>query len=557
MRVFQAIADTLVAEGVTDAFTFLSRDIAKLVAELELRGVRIHSARHEHVAVNMADGYARASGRLGVAIIGEGVGLTNALNALITATKAQSQVLVLVGELPGASMRAGALQRKHLDQRALLEVLEVSRVDLTGGASAPADVRAAVELASRRPVVVSLPEPIMEADAGREPSIVPVPATVGEPDHAAIDAIIARLRGAPTGRTVVLAGRGVVRANAVEPLRRLGEATGAILGTSIHARGAFNGDAYSVGVVGGLATPLGKELLAQAEVVLAFGASLSFDQTQDGAIFGAATVIQVDRDPSAFGRYAAPDLALVGEVRTTAEALLARLGGERLAGPGYRTPDVAAAIDAFSMAETFTDESGPEGLDMRALTVALDRLLPRERTVVVDGGSCKYYPIAFLPSPDAHAFLWPTEYGAIGISVGAAMGAAVARPDRLTVLCAGDGGLMMTLADLDTAVREGLAVVVVVYDNGGLVAEVNYLRDNGYSGEVARYRNPSFADVAAALGYEAVTITDLAQLEALAPRLAGIRSPLLLHCRVMERRLRPDYVSHARRRALAASAASN
>jgi thiamine pyrophosphate-dependent acetolactate synthase large subunit-like protein len=192
---------------------------------------------------------------------------------------------------------------------------------------------------------------------------------------------------------------------------------------------------------------------------------------------------------------------------------------------------------------------------MRALTVALDRLLPAERTVVVDGGSCKYYPLVYLPSPDARAVLWPTEYGAIGISVGAAIGAAVARPDRLTVLCAGDGGLWMTLGDLDAATREGLRIVVVVYDNGGLVAEVNYLRDRGYPGDIARYPNPSIAAIAQGMGFEAATITDLAQLEALAPRLADPEGPMLLACHVMERRLRPDYVSHARRRALEAASA--
>ena len=555
MRVFQGIAETLATAGVTDVFTFLSRDIAKLVAELDLRGVRVHSARHEHVAVNMADGYSRASGRLGVALIGQGVGFTNALNGLITATKAHSQVVVFVGEVPGASTHAGTFQRKHLDQRALLDVLGVPHIDLDSPATATADVAAALELATRHPLVVSLPEEVMESEAGADPTSVAEPRLAGAPREDDLAAIVGALRGAPDGRAVILAGRGAVRSDALPILRRLGERTGALLGSSIHARGAFRGDPFDVGVVGGLATPLGKELLAEAEVVLAFGASLSYDQTQDGAIFGSATIVQVDRDAAGLQRYGPVDIPVLADVHLTAEALLARLEAGVLTRPGYRTEDVRDRIATFSMADTFTDQSGPEGLDMRALTVALDRLLPAERTVVVDGGSCKYYPLTFLPSPDAQAFLWPTEYGAIGISVGAALGAAVARPDRLTVLCTGDGGLMMTLADLDLATREGLRLLVVVYDNQGLVAEVNYLKDEGYTGDVAAYDNPSLEAVARGFGFDGATITELSDLQALAPRLAALGEPgarpMLLDCAVMARKLRPDYVSHARRKALA------
>ena len=99
MRVFHALARALVEQGVTSTFSLMSDDTAKLVVELERLGVSIVSTRHEHAAVGAADGYARSSGRLGVAVIGRGPGLTNAINALLTATKARSPILVDVGDV--------------------------------------------------------------------------------------------------------------------------------------------------------------------------------------------------------------------------------------------------------------------------------------------------------------------------------------------------------------------------------------------------------------------------------------------------------------------------
>ena len=108
MKAFQAIAEEVTALGVQDVFTFTAEDIVDLVAELSQRGVRVWHTRHEHTAIGMADGYARVSGKVGVAIVGAGVGLTNAINALLTASKAHSNVVVLAGEVPGVTARLPA-----------------------------------------------------------------------------------------------------------------------------------------------------------------------------------------------------------------------------------------------------------------------------------------------------------------------------------------------------------------------------------------------------------------------------------------------------------------
>lgn len=156
------------------------------------------------------------------------------------------------------------------------------------------------------------------------------------------------------------------------------------------------------------------------------------------------------------------------------------------------------------------------------------------------------WAIAHMSVPDPEAFLWPIDYGAIGCGVGNALGAAVARPDRITVAAVGDGGLMMALADLDTAVRYRLPVLVVVNNNGALGSELHYLRAQGYPGDSARYANPSFEAVARGLGLDAATVDRVGDLDRLAGWIARPAGPMLLDCRID-----PDAVAPAKMRATA------
>lgn len=539
MRVFEAIAEQIARAGVRDVFTFMSRDTAKLIAELSARGVKVYHARHEHVAVGMADGYARVAGTVGVAIVGQGVGLTNAMNALITAAKAHSGVVVFVGEAPGAAQSGAAaakLMLKYIDQRGLLDRLSVSHVDLQSPESAAADVRAFFDFAANggEALVVSLPEDLMEAEAGDAPSRVapdsPRLAELSVTDKSMILDVLEE--GWASSHTVILAGRGAVRSGARTELLRLGEATGALLGTTVMAKGLFGGSPHAIGIVGTFATPVASELLRSADLVLAFGASLNYHTTYLGKIFGKARIVQIDRQPTALGRYQPVDLAVVADVRLAAAALADELERKGHHVDGYRTQDASDRIALFRSEDAFTDRSTPTGLDPRTLMVKLNTILPSQRTVVVDAGNFMEYPIVHLSVPDAAGFVWPNEYGAVGCGLGNALGAAVARPDRLTVLCIGDGGLMMMLGDLDTAARYRMPLLVIVCNDSALGAELHHLRESGYSGHDARYENPSFEAVARSLGFEAATISRIGELEALRERVTSLRGPMLVDCRI-------------------------
>src|SRR5207253_7866700 len=157
----------------------MAEDVAKLIVGLDSRNVAVYSARHESGAIGMADGYSRSTGRVGVAVVGRGPGLTNGMNALITAARAGSRVLVLTGASP--VLAAGTHRNpKHLDQAALLDAVRVRNVLLESPARAIADFEASFELSRRGfTVVVNVPEDVAEAEAGALPNRSDVEAEAG------------------------------------------------------------------------------------------------------------------------------------------------------------------------------------------------------------------------------------------------------------------------------------------------------------------------------------------------------------------------------------------
>lgn len=540
MRAFEAVAEEIVQQGVTRVFTLMSQETTKLTAELARRGVRIYHARHEHIAVGMADGYSRATGEIGVAIVGMGPGLTNSMNALLTASKARSRVLVVAGETAevegatAAQVKQARLVNKYIDQPALFDTLGIAHVDLRAAGTVVPHLRSA--FASIREhgklVAVDLPFQLLEGEVAAPPPRDRddhVPRQLSASDVAAICDLLEATFASQ--HPVILAGRGAARSGARDALIRLGDTIGALLGTSVMAKGLFAGEPFDVGVVGTFATPVTSELLGQADVVLSFGASLNQHTTFFGSIFGKARVVEIDADPAALRRHHDADVAVHADARAAASAIADELERRGHRAQGYRTPDVAARLTGVRH-EPFTDRTGPDGLDPRTLMIALDRVLPRPRTIVVDAGNHMAFPIRYLSVEDGAGLVWPMEYSAVGCSLGVAMGAALARPDRHTVLFIGDGGLMMTLADVDTAVRYRIPLTIIVSNDSAFGAELHYLREQGYDDAQTRYRNPSFESVARSLGAAAATVTSPAELDTLCERLTPRDGPMILDCRV-------------------------
>ncbi len=541
MRAFEAVAAALTAAGVKAGFTLMSEDTARLIVELRRGGVEIYSTRHEAAAIGMAHGYARASGSIGLAIVGRGPGLTNALTLLINAAKdgPGTGLLVLAGDTSvrdAAATPPGAGQLKYIDQSALLDAVGVPNLTLRSAATAVADLEVACARAKAGgTVVVNLPVDVAMAEAGTAASAIALP-PLPLPSQPAADDVLALAdlleEAWAARRPLILAGRGAVLSGAGPALRLLADRIGALLSTTLLAASLFRDDAYDLGVLGTVERPAATELAPQADVVLAFGASLQPTTTWRGETIRGARVLHVDADPGAFGRNSRADLGVLGDARLVAEALVAELDRRGHRVTGWRTSDIAARIAELRGAQQTDAVQRGVRPHPKVLMRELDRVLPATRALVIETGQCLSFTAGELSVRDPESFYFPHGFGTIGASLGFALGVALARPDRPTVYAGGDGSYVMTAADLDTAVRYRLPVVFIICNDGGFGAEVQMLRVNGVDSDLARYDNPSFAAMALAAGADGITIAALEDVDVLRTRLAVLDGPLVVDCLV-------------------------
>jgi thiamine pyrophosphate-dependent acetolactate synthase large subunit-like protein len=184
----------------------------------------------------------------------------------------------------------------------------------------------------------------------------------------------------------------------------------------------------------------------------------------------------------------------------------------------------------------FEDCGDAEHIDPRVLSLALDEALPVERTVVVDSGHFMGYPSMYLQVPDAAGFVFAQGFQSVGLGLANAIGVAVARPDRLTVAVVGDGGLLMGLAELETAVRLALPLLVVVYNDAAYGAEVHHFGPSGAPLDTVRFPDTDLAELARGAGAQGLTVRRRADLTGLGDWLtSGRQRPLLLDAKVVPR----------------------
>ena len=322
-------------------------------------------------------------------------------------------------------------------------------------------------------------------------------------------------------------------ADARPALEALGDRIGALFATSLVGNGLFTGNPHSLGVCGGFSSALAARVLPQADVVLAFGASLNEWTTTHGRMLGDAAVVQCDADPLAIGRHRPVRLALVGDAAETADALREELERRGFSSAGFRKGAVAAALRAYVAADDYAEDPGEGTIDPRSLVVELDRLLPLERSVVYDGGHFHWFPTPYLGVPDADGFVPAQGFQAVGLGLGSAVGAAVARPDRPVLALIGDGGTMMTLGELDAITAQGLDVLVAVFNDGAYGAEVHHFGPMGLPTALVEFGERDFTALAGAVGARAATVRSVGDLAGPVQAWLAQRSgPLVLDCKV-------------------------
>ncbi|OJY47709.1 thiamine pyrophosphate-binding protein [Pseudonocardia sp. 73-21] len=521
--VAEVVGAVIAQLGVGHAFGVVGSGNFHVTNALRGHGVPFTAARHEGGAATMADAFARTSGDVAVLTLHQGCGLTNAITGITEAAKSRTPLLVLAADTGGAAVRSNF----RIDQDALVASVGAVAERVHSAASAVADVVRAYGTCrgQRRTVVLSLPLDVQEQPCALTEATF-VERLPARPHADAVTALAALLDSAE--RPVFIAGRGARHAG--PELAALADTCGALVATSAVANGLFTGHEWSLGISGGFATDLAAELITGADLVVAWGASLTMWTTRHGALLGdGATVVQVDDTPSAIGAHRPVDLGVLGDVTLTAADVAAVISAR----PGYRTSEIGKRIAAEGRWTQIPvpTSSEPSRIDPRTLSAALDALLPAERTVAVDSGNFMGYPSAYLAVPDAAGFCFTQSFQSIGLGLATALGAAIARPDRLTVAALGDGGFLMGISELETAVRLGLGMLIVVYDDAGYGAEFHHFE--GADHGTVRFPDADLAAIAAGYGCDAVTVRSEGDLDALRKWLDGPRErPMFVDAKV-------------------------
>lgn len=517
----------LLAEQAPTVFGLMGdANMQYLSAYVEANG-RFISVTHEGAAVSMADGYSRASGRVGVASVTHGPALTNTLTALTEAARYRSGMVLLTGSTsPGRNV----FQDFDIESAVYTTGAGFERIE--DSESLQRDLGRAIRRAAaeRRPIVLDYPFPLLGETTSAMPPSSPqadLYPGVSKPSPVALEAAAEAVMSMK--RPVVLAGLGAMSDSAREAASLLAHRIGAPLVTTLLARGLFQSDTNDLGLMGGLTLGPAIDVLRQADGFIVLGAGLNRFTAGDRHDFTTGrTIVQCDNDPDAFGKSIHADVAVVGDAALTAAALT-----ERLPQDIARQESVMAQCSraqSFDPKDHYTQDWSGYGLSIREASFALQEVLPLDKYVVSDLGRFLATSWRHIYGSATGTFTHTGTFGSIGLGLSTSLGVAEAQ-DRPVVALVGDGGLMMSIGELSTAARHNIPVLVVVFNDGAYGAEYSKLDKYGLDPNASLMAWPDLAGLATQMGLTAFTATSVEEIKAL-PLGSALTGPTLVDVRV-------------------------
>jgi thiamine pyrophosphate-dependent acetolactate synthase large subunit-like protein len=501
------------------------------------------SARHEHCACAMAMGYHLATGEVGVASVTCGPGFTQIMTALTVAARGRIPLVVFAGEAPINAK----WYNQALDQPPLAAATGAHYISAHSPQRMYQYVREAFYVArhERKPVVLGVPYDLQKQPLPNigdyQPSSTVLPATAAAPpDPRQIEQLVDKLAAAKC--PIILAGRGVLRSGAAKEVEELAERSGALLATTLLARGMFDHNPFSIGVTGGFARDIARELGAQADLVIAIGASLNYYTVDGGNMFPKAEVAQIDTEPLGLRNgMKAADLYLRADAKLAAAAALESLRARGGVKARVRSPEIARRIrDEPADSAQFPIEPGV--LDPRRAIDELDRVIPKDYDSVSGSGHQAYFHSTMRgrKPENYHAV---RDFGAIGNGISLAIGVAAAKNNGKVVLFEGDGSLLMHIQELEMVRRHRLKLLICVLNDGAYGAEIHKLRADGVDDSGSIFGRTDLAAIAKGFGLRGANVSDVAQFKPLFDAYQGQDTAELWNIHVSDRVVSP----HTRR----------
>ena len=519
----EILIEALVHEGVESIFGYPGGAVLHIYDELWRARDRIthYLVRHEQGAVHMAEGYARASGRVGVALVTSGPGATNAMTGIANAYMDSTPIVVITGQVPTPLIGTDAFQEvdtvgitrscvKHnylvRDVRDLApivhEAFHLARSGRPGPVviDIPKDVSAAQTSYSR---LKNITFPCVERSSMPDRSVV----------RRAVDAIL------KSERPVLYVGGGIVNSGAADALRSLAEELQLPVTPTLMGLGGFpSAHSLCLNMLGMHGTYAANMAVAESDLLIAIGVRFDDRVTGKLATFAPhARVIHIDIDPANVGKNRAPDISLIADARAALEALHSEIDSrqsERLEAV-KRRDQWWTTIRAWQREQPLRFSGSREQIKPQSVIRELHRLTRGNALIVTDVGQHQMWAAQFYPFSRARQWITSGGLGAMGFGVPAGIGAQLARPDQLVVAVVGDGGFQMTNQELIVAVQYELPVKVLIMNNGylGMVRQWQEMfYDRTYS-EVDLSVSPDFVKLAQAYGALGIRATRPEELE--------------------------------------------
>jgi acetolactate synthase I/II/III large subunit len=533
MKVYEGLARAFVAEGVTSVFGMMGDGNMYWMEALHDLGVNLLEVRHEGAGLGMADGWARITNTPGVCTATCGPGVTQLATALVTAARARSPLVAFVGEAPTTDEEY--IQR--YDQSRFAEACEAGFVRVLSADQAYDAVRRAFYLAKleSRPILLSAPMDTqqlnMEDDEEYIPSSAVMPQEPVSPNPRAIERAIALIAGAQ--RPVIVAGRGAVWSDAGNVVLKLARRTGALIATTLQAKNWLAGadPDYYAGISGFYGTRAAMELFQEADLVIGAGASLNRYTTEQGYLFPNARYIQIDLRPHVLmGGGRAADVYVHADARLGLEALESELASRGHSHVGFRTPEVKQRLlNQHADTAEFPIESNR--VDPREVCLALDEVVPTDVQLVLGSGASAGFSTMLFNRPE-RAVLAGHWFGCIGQMLPAAMGALVALGNKPTLLVDGDASAIMHLAELETAVRYDMPLLVVVLNDQALGSEYHKMKAHDRQAELATIPTPDLGAVATSFGGRGKLATSVEEVRAAASEWVANKGLMVIDARI-------------------------
>ena len=504
----QALIQSLAREGVEVVFGLPGVQIMEIYDALyEQPGIRLITVRHEQSAAYMADGYARTTGRVGVALVVPGPGALNAAAAVGTAYATSSPVMLISGQVDSAMLgqNRGALHEVN-DQLDVFRPITKWNARTTNAEEIPNLVHMAMQqvLDGRpRPVEIEVPFDILQGSSDIE--LLEREGTIKQsPDPARVKEAVELLARAE--RPLIWAGGGCREADITGELAQLAEALNAPVITTPEGKGAIpENHALSVGTFY-YGHGAAYYTLPQSDVILAIGSRMNMNPRTPWSLRPDQVIIRIDADPEELGRNVESQVGMVADAKLGVNDILAEWGGATGASQWQ-----ASELDEIrSKAAEDTRRLAPLQVE---LIETIRAELDDDAIMVAGTTEVAYWGHLAFPVLAPRSYLTSSYFATLGYAFPTALGAKVGNPNRQVVATIGDGGFMYASSELSTAVQEGINLVTLVFNNG-LLGASRADQMNRYQGRAigTELLNPDFAQLAEVYGALGIKLADRREL---------------------------------------------